>query len=567
MMVNWDLISPEEFEELCYHILASMGFANLEWHGQKGSDRGRDIVGQKTVLILPGKEEITLWLVQCKRYTKKSLTRQDLDDSILWAKAYKPSFYLLITTTVLNSATRDWLESVEKDLSFRIQLIERTQLEELVRERIDYLRPYIPEKLYRELSIEQHVPHTRSTTLEDLLGLRTVPIAIPLKAQIFGKTVVPQNIVWEGPIYGQSVIVEQGSHVNGHVYARREIAIGRGSTVKGPIVSPGSIELNDCEISDICGSQIMMYGSCVIHGKFITDRDTYIPPHSRISSIFCSGSNLEIGEGSIVDNVVCKGVTVIDEDVKITGGLKCSEVKLKPRCTISWVSVKGNVTVPENSVIANLATKGSIYIDMHARVTELYTVDDVELCSRSSLQEITCRNLLAGDYVMIEKLRARGSVTVRGEGGGYQGRFIIADGDVYLPNDSNAEVISSKGDVILGQRCHVKFLAAHNLKALDNLECGNIRCSGSVELGENCIVRSLQAVEDIRFEAGLRSEDWTIFSQKGDIQGQGEVQLGDTKIAADATIKYERGNLLTALIERDQLELIEGLTEKRGRSV
>ncbi|MCJ7424603.1 restriction endonuclease [Candidatus Bathyarchaeota archaeon] len=565
MTVNWDLISPEEFEELCYHILSTLGSVNLEWHGEKGSDRGRDITCQKTVPILPGKEEVTSWVVQCKRYTKRKLTRQDLDDSISWAKAHKPTHYLLITTAVLISSTRDWLDSVKKDLQFKIYLIERPGLEELVRENIDKLHPYLPEQLYRELSIGRHVSHAKSTTFEDLFGLRTVSAAATLKEQIFQKTVIPQNTAWPKQVYGQSVIIERGCNINSHIYARREIIINRGTIVKGAVVCPGNVDITDCELTDICGSQITMHGSCLVHGKFITDRDTFVPPSSRISSIFCGGSRLEIGEKSVVENVICKDTVVLGENVNIAGVLRCSDLSLGHGCIISWVSATGNVKIPENSSIANLATKGSVHIETGAQVTRLHTLSNVELCSGCTLQEISCRNLLAQNDVKIEKLRATGSVTIRGEGAGFQGGYIIANGDVTLPNDSNVEVIYSKGEVKLGHRCNVKFLAASNFQALDNFKCENIRCSGSVELGENCVVGSLQAVEDIKFKAGLRSEDWTVFSQKGNIAGQGLVKLKDTKVAADAVIRFAGGSLLTALIDRDQLELIDGLAGKGGR--
>jgi predicted acyltransferase (DUF342 family) len=565
MTVNWDSITPEEFEGLCYHILSTLGFANLEWHGEKGSDRGRDITCQKTVSILSGKEEITSWVVQCKRYTKRRLTQQDLDDSISWAKAHKPTHYLLITTAVLISSTRDWLDLVKKDLPFKISLIERPDLEEIVREKIDILHPYLPEQLYRELSIGRHVSHKKSTTLEDLFGLRTVPAAASLKEQIFQKTVIPQNIAWPKQVYGQSVIIERDCSIDSHIYARREIIIDRGAIVKGAVVCPGNIDITDCELTDICGSQITMHGPCLVHGKFITDRDTFVTPSSRISSIFCGGSRLEIGEKSIVENVICKDTVVLGENVKIAGVLRCSDLSLGCGCIIGWVSATGNVKIPEDSSIANLVTKGSIHIETGAQVTRLYTLGDVELCSGCTLQEISCRNLLAQNDVKIKKLRATGSVTIKGEGTGFQGGYVIADGDVSLPKDSNVEVIYSKGEARLGHRCNVKFLAASNFQALENLKCENIRCSGSVELGENCIVGSLQAVGDIKFKTGLRSEDWTVFSRKGEIEGQGSVELRDTKVAADAAIRFAGGSLLTALIDRDQLELIDGLAWKGGR--
>ena len=109
MTVSWDRLSPTQFEEFCYHLLECMGLTDLAWHGESGSDRGRDIVGQLIRPLIGGKNDISKWVVQCKRYTKGSLGRKEIDDGIIWAEAENPGYYLLITTSVLSSSNRDWL--------------------------------------------------------------------------------------------------------------------------------------------------------------------------------------------------------------------------------------------------------------------------------------------------------------------------------------------------------------------------------------------------------------------------------------------------------------------------
>jgi len=43
--VNFDRLSPDDFEELCFDLLLRMGYKNLVWR-QGGADQGRDIEGK-----------------------------------------------------------------------------------------------------------------------------------------------------------------------------------------------------------------------------------------------------------------------------------------------------------------------------------------------------------------------------------------------------------------------------------------------------------------------------------------------------------------------------------------
>jgi predicted acyltransferase (DUF342 family) len=558
----WNSITPEAFEELCYHILETEGFINLEWHGQKGADRGRDITGKKVGSVLTGSGTITSFLIQCKRYTVKAVTESDLDNSITWAKVYNPDIYLLITTTVLSSRIRDWLELIQKNTAFKICLIERPQLETLIRKNMEHLQPYIPEPLYREFNIGV-LPIPSKVAFENLIGLKAAPVTLSLKEQIFRNAVISEESQPVPHVYAQSIIIEQDCHVETNFYARKDIMVNQNTVIKGAVVSSGSIQMVSCEITDVCGSPITMLGPCRISGKLVTDRDIDIPPNSKISSIFSGGNNLYIGNGSIIDNILCKGAVTVGNNVEITGLLRCAELRVGQESKINSVSVDGNITIPKGVVIANLATKGSVLIETDAQVKKLYTTSDVELCAGSILQEVTCRNIVADSNISVIKLHAKGSVLVRGDNSCYKGKVIIADGNIFLPSNSTVELVKSKCDITLGQNCNIKFLVAHNLKVLGKLNSECIRCSGIVEFGENCTIGSIQAQENIVFKEGLVSKDWTIFSKEGNINGQGMVELGDTKIDAKSTLPFEKGCLLTVLTEKDQLELIEEVTSRR----
>lgn len=42
MHLDWDILSDQDFEELCYDLLDKEGFVNIKWMGRGGNDRGRD---------------------------------------------------------------------------------------------------------------------------------------------------------------------------------------------------------------------------------------------------------------------------------------------------------------------------------------------------------------------------------------------------------------------------------------------------------------------------------------------------------------------------------------------
>lgn len=495
-------------------------------------------------------------MVQCKRYTKgSSLGRTELNDGIIWAKSENPQYYLVITTSVISSPTRDWLNSIRKQVDFKIELIERVELENLTRQYAEQLQHCLPADLYHELTIPGYTLPKKTTLLEDLFSEGQVSDDRPLKDRIFAQVVLPRNTRIAGPIYGQSVMLEEDCTVDGHIYARRHVRIGERSSVKGTILCPGSIELVNGEVDEVCGSQVTMHGPCIIHGSLVAERDLDIPPDSKVSYVLCSGSRLNIGERSEIGDVVAKGETQVMPGAHVRGVLRCPQVILRSPTTIEWIATKGNVLVPNGASVNHLATEGSVVIDSGSRVTRIHTARDVEVSADLDLKEITCKNLLISSRVSIDHLRASGNVVVK-YGDSFKAKLIDASGDVSLPSDALVDIITAKGDVALGHRCRVKLLAARNLKALDHLSCSVIICKGSVELGEECSIDSLQAVRDIQFKRGLQSSSWTIFSQRGRIRGEGMVTLGNVEVSADDSLPYKGSTILTALTERDQLELI-----------
>ena len=89
-MLPWDNLSPEKFEEFCYHLLQLNDFKNLSWYGKSGNDKGRDIIATKKREPLPGIEVIEHWVIQCKHYKKATITKGTVTEWLAACREHKP---------------------------------------------------------------------------------------------------------------------------------------------------------------------------------------------------------------------------------------------------------------------------------------------------------------------------------------------------------------------------------------------------------------------------------------------------------------------------------------------
>jgi hypothetical protein len=128
MDISWSELKPKEFEQLCCLILEANGFTNIQWFGESGGDKGRDIVAKKTEAPLSSIQRTTKWVVQCKRYVSKPPNKDDIASFLTAAREHKPDSVLIAITNTLSSNTKDWLESVGKDYPFQIYLWEENDL-------------------------------------------------------------------------------------------------------------------------------------------------------------------------------------------------------------------------------------------------------------------------------------------------------------------------------------------------------------------------------------------------------------------------------------------------------
>ncbi|MCB1063417.1 MAG: restriction endonuclease, partial [Verrucomicrobiae bacterium] len=145
MTTDWKRLTPEDFERLCHVLLEKSGFKNLQWFGSEGSDKGRDLVGTLSSTPLPGVERHERWVIQCKRYTRKSISKNELLELFASAKEHQPDAFLLITTKSLSANLKDWLSSVRDDYGFQIHLWEEHDLRSLIYKNRSELTDLFPE--------------------------------------------------------------------------------------------------------------------------------------------------------------------------------------------------------------------------------------------------------------------------------------------------------------------------------------------------------------------------------------------------------------------------------------
>ncbi len=78
-----------------FHALGKAGYTNREWHGEGGSDKGRDIVAftYETLPYNLGYER--KWVFQCKK-RKKMPSLTEITNDMLKAASHKPDFWILV---------------------------------------------------------------------------------------------------------------------------------------------------------------------------------------------------------------------------------------------------------------------------------------------------------------------------------------------------------------------------------------------------------------------------------------------------------------------------------------
>ena len=145
MNIDWKTLSPAVFEKVCAAVLASVGFKNIRWYGEAGSDKGRDILAEKVDSPVPGVERREQWMIQCKRYTRSTLSKTEVKDLMDTALEHEIDSLLIIVTTKVSANLRDWLSAAQQKYPFKAFLWEEIEFRRQVRAQVTELLDLIPE--------------------------------------------------------------------------------------------------------------------------------------------------------------------------------------------------------------------------------------------------------------------------------------------------------------------------------------------------------------------------------------------------------------------------------------
>jgi hypothetical protein len=145
MISDWTQISPALFEKLSAAVLRNVGFTNIQWYGSAGSDKGRDIIAEKLDSPVPGVERREKWLIQCKRYTQKALSKGELKDLLDSALEHLIDNVLIIVTSSVSANLRDWMEGALGKYPFKAYLWEEIDFRREINKHRVELMEAVPE--------------------------------------------------------------------------------------------------------------------------------------------------------------------------------------------------------------------------------------------------------------------------------------------------------------------------------------------------------------------------------------------------------------------------------------
>ncbi|UOE94992.1 hypothetical protein [Alkalihalobacillus sp. LMS39] len=139
-MISWEEVSGTNFELFMFHTLGRNNFKNREWHGEHGSDKGRDVVAF-TYEELPFKLGYERkWVFQCKK-RKKMPPLTEVTNDMIKAGVHSPDFWVLVLSFNPTSNQLDTIyENARKYLTgVKCRILTLTEVEEICNESPDLI--------------------------------------------------------------------------------------------------------------------------------------------------------------------------------------------------------------------------------------------------------------------------------------------------------------------------------------------------------------------------------------------------------------------------------------------
>nr|WP_315150145.1 restriction endonuclease [uncultured Flavobacterium sp.] len=150
--INFDLISPTEFERLCFELLLKLGYSEVTWR-QGGADNGRDIEATLNFLT-PLTRKKTKWFIECKHYTTGGVPPEHLNSKIAWADAERPDFLIFIMSSYPTTQGREWLEKLKHQKPYTIIVIDGQDLKNRLLSFTDLIERFFSVDRYEKLFLE-----------------------------------------------------------------------------------------------------------------------------------------------------------------------------------------------------------------------------------------------------------------------------------------------------------------------------------------------------------------------------------------------------------------------------
>lgn len=147
MLTDWKSLSPVQFEKVCTVILKANEFTNVQWLGEAGNDKGRDILAEMVDQPLPGLVRKEKWMIQCKRYTRATLSKTELKELLDAALEHPVDYLLIITLSTVSANLHDWLNTVSEKYPFKVFLWQEMEFRRQVLEHKNEILDLMPELL------------------------------------------------------------------------------------------------------------------------------------------------------------------------------------------------------------------------------------------------------------------------------------------------------------------------------------------------------------------------------------------------------------------------------------
>ena len=169
-------LTPQQFEELCWDLVKTLGYVNPKWVGLGGSDKGKDIVAEKhdrigTSLVV----DIQKVAFQCKRYST-GISQQDISSSIDWCDIEGYDRLFILSNSHLTEPARTYVEDANKKKKVKTLDICEKSFQDLLFSNKPILQTFFPEDAIPQPSIQ-------SDSVQKILDIK-IALPINLKDEI-----------------------------------------------------------------------------------------------------------------------------------------------------------------------------------------------------------------------------------------------------------------------------------------------------------------------------------------------------------------------------------------------